>query len=365
MKPNPAASVFLVVAIVVIGIAAAGCLGPSEKTEKVVYWVTIAPKDQKVAIQRGDVDGGVSWEPYVSDSLLGGTGRVLEWSGDVWPNHPCCVVAADKSFAQSHPNLVMRVLKAHIEANRWIADAWAHPGSANYTLLLEIGAKFSNRNDSVVAAAMGHMTLDYRMNEQFIAGLKMFTETYITLKQIDQSKLSARGYSSVNDFVANYVDGSYLASADSVLPSDVIVGDVRMAYLTGDLHQFARVVAENRTVGGGQTLFEKFGVRTIDPLPGGYPNGGGIMTAFAGKAADMGYLGSPPAILVHLNSGVNTIIVAQANSEGSAIIVNPSIHNYEDLEGKTIATPGASSIQHLLFLKVAEDHGFTVKLKPS
>jgi NitT/TauT family transport system substrate-binding protein len=365
MKPNPAASVFLVVAIVVIGIAAAGCLGPSEKTEKVVYWVTIAPKDQKVAIQRGDVDGGVSWEPYVSDSLLGGTGRVLEWSGDVWPNHPCCVVAADKSFAQSHPNLVMRVLKAHIEANRWIADAWAHPGSANYTLLLEIGAKFSNRNDSVVAAAMGHMTLDYRMNEQFSAGLKMFADTYITLGQIDQSKLSARGYSSVNDFVANYVDGSYLASADSVLPSDVIVGDVRLAYLTGDLHQFARVVAENRTVGGGQTLFEKFGVRTIDPLPGGYPNGGGIMTAFAGKAADMGYLGSPPAILFHLNSGVNTIIVAQANSEGSAIIVNPSIQNYEDLEGKAVATPGPSSIQHLLFLKVAEDHGFTVKLKPS
>jgi hypothetical protein len=255
----------------------------------------------------------------------------------------------------------VRVLKADIEANRWIADAWAHPGSANYTLLLDIGAKFSNRNTSVVAASMGHMTLDYRMNEQFIDGLKMFTQSYIDLGQIDQSKLGAQGYSSVNDFVANYVDGSYLASADSVLPSDVIVGEVRMAYLTGDLHQFARVVAENKTVGEGKTLFEKYGVRTVDPLPGGYAAGGSIMTAFAGRAADMGYLGSPPAILFHLNSGVNTIIIAQVNSEGSAIVVNPTIHSYEDLEGKTIATPGPSSIQHLLFLQVAKDHGFTVK----
>jgi hypothetical protein len=201
------------------------------------------------------------------------------------------------------------------------------------------------------------------MNEQFIDGLKMFTQSYIDLGQIDQSKLGARGYSSVNDFVANYVDGSYLASADSVLPSNVIVGEVRMAYLTGDLHQFARVVAENKTVGGGKTLFEKYGVRTVDPLPGGYAAGGSIMTAFAGKAADMGYLGSPPAILFHLNSGVNTIIVAQANSEGSAIVVNPTIHSFEDLEGKTIATPGPSSIQYLLFLQVAKDHGFTAKSK--
>jgi len=364
VKPNPAISVFLVVAIAVTGIAAAGCLG-GEETGKVVYWLTIPPVNQKVAIQRGDVAGGVSWEPYVSDSLLDGTAVVLNWSGDIWPHHPCCVVAVDKTFAQNHPNLVMRVLKAHIEANRWIADAWAHPGSANYTLLLDIGAKFSNRNDSVVAAAMGHIILDYRMNQQFVDGLKMFTQSYIDLGQIKEDKLAARGYSSVNDFVANYIDSSYLASADSIMPSDVIVGEVRMAYLTGDLHEFARVVAENKTVGEGKTLFEKYGVKTVDPLPGGYGAGGSVMTAFAGRATDMGYLGSPPAILFHLNSGVNTIIVAQANSEGSAIVVNPTIHSWEDLEGQTIATPGASSIQYLLLLSVANAHGYTVKLKPA
>jgi len=84
------------------------------------------------------------------------------------------------------------------------------------------------------------------MNQQFVDGLKMFTQSYIDLGQIKEDKLAARGYSSVNDFVTNYVDSSYLASADSIMPSDVIVGEVRMAYLTGDLHQFARVVVRTR-----------------------------------------------------------------------------------------------------------------------
>jgi len=364
VKPNPTISVFLVIAVAITGIAAAGCLGGGQTSGKVVYWVTIAPANQEAAIQKGVVDGGVSWEPYVSDSLLGGTAVVLNWSGDIWPNHPCCVMIADRSFAENHPNLVMRVLKADIEANRWIADAWAHPGSANYSLLLQIGADFSHRNISVVASAMNHMKLDYRMNQTFVDYMKIFTQDYIDLGLINQESIGDRGYSSINDFVAKYIDGSYLAAADAVTPSDVIVGEVRIAYLAGDLHQFARVVAENKDVGGGKSLFEKYGIKTLDPLPGGYQAGGYIMTAFAGGATDMAYLGSPPSILFHLNSGVNTVIVAQANSEGSAIYVNPAIHSYDELEGKTIATPGPSSIQQLLFLTVMKEHGFTVQPKP-
>ncbi|HQQ25458.1 MAG TPA: hypothetical protein PLR51_04170, partial [Methanomassiliicoccales archaeon] len=67
----------------------------------------------------------------------------------------------------------------------------------------------------------------------------------------------------------------------------------------------------------------------------------------------------------HLN--VNTPnsdirIVAQANVEGSAIIVNPEILSIEDLAGKTIGTPGPGSIQHLMLLAFAQEYGFRVKL---
>lgn len=368
MKLKPAISAFLVIAVAITGIAAAGCLG-GESSEKIVYWTQIGPKLQQVAIERGDVDGGVSWEPYVSDSIIAGSAEPLIWSGEVWPNHPCCVVAVNKAFAESHPDLVMRVLKAHIEANEWIADAIAKKTTdpTNYTMLLDMGGAFSARNDTVVDAAMQHMTLDYRMTQDFYNYLTTFTQTYIDLKVLKQSDLTSRGYGSINDFVTSYVDSSYLAGADTKTTSGVIVGSVSMAYLTGDLHQFARVVASNRTIFDGtefegKNLFEIYGVEITDPLPGGYAVGGDIMDAFKAGVADMGYLGAPPAILKHMTAGVNTIIVAQANTEGSALIVNPAITSIDDLKGKTIATPGPSSIQQLLFLSIAESNGFTVKL---
>lgn len=369
MRINPAVSVLVVVAVVITGIAAAGCLGGGGSSEKIIYWTTMAPKLQKVAIERGDVDGGVSWEPYVSDSIVAGSAKPLLWSGDVWPNHPCCVVAVSRTFAESHPDLVMRTLKAHIEANRWIADALEKKTTdpSNYTMLLEMGAAFSARNITVIEASLQHMTLDYKMTQDFYDYLSIFTQKYLDLKILKQTDLTARGYDSINDFVTNYVDSSYLTGADSKTKSDIIVGSISMAYLTGDLHQFARVVATNRTIFDGtefegKNFFEKYGVEITDPLPGGYAVGGDIMDAFKAGVADMGYLGAPPTILKHLTAGVNTMIVAQANSEGSALIVNPTITSISELEGKTIATPGPSSIQQLLFLSIAASNGFTVKL---
>ncbi len=87
------------------------------------------------------------------------------------------------------------------------------------------------------------------------------------------------------------------------------------------------------------------------------------MVAFDSGYVDVGYLGGPPAILKHLNAGVNTLIISQVNSVGSAIFVNPSITTLDDFDGKTIATPGPSSIQHLMFLDYFKSNGFEVVAK--
>jgi NitT/TauT family transport system substrate-binding protein len=89
------------------------------------------------------------------------------------------------------------------------------------------------------------------------------------------------------------------------------------------------------------------------------------MLAFDTDVIDMGYLGSPPAIVKHLNvnTGNSDIrIVAQANVEGSAIVVNKDILTIEDLGGKTLGTPGPASIQHLMLLAFAEENGLKIKL---
>jgi NitT/TauT family transport system substrate-binding protein len=78
------------------------------------------------------------------------------------------------------------------------------------------------------------------------------------------------------------------------------------------------------------------------------------MAGFKNSEVDIGYLGAPPAILKRLNEGTGTTIVAQANMEGSALVVSEDsdVNSLHDLVGKTVATPGESSIQHLL-LKIA------------
>lgn len=231
-----------------------------------------------------------------------------------------------------------------------------------------MGAIFSGRNTSVVAASLEHMTLLYEINDQLKDYLVNFTEDFIDLEQTSAAAVSARGYSSVEDFVDIFVNDSYLQTAATLNKTDSIVGTVRLGFLNGDLHQFARVVATNvsmwqGTAYEGKNLFTQWGVQISSPAP--YINGPAVMLAFDTDVIDMGYLGSPPAIVKHLNVNTDNSdirIVAQANVEGSAIIVDNDILTIEDLGGKTLGTPGEASIQHLMLLAFAEEYGYKIKV---
>jgi len=370
MEKKTAIIAIIVVAIVIIAGIAATMLMSGGDDENTIYWVQVPPVNQKEQIAQGLIDGGVSWEPYCSDSILSGDAHALIWSGDFWPNHPCCIVAVNENFAEANPELVARTLAAHIEATQWILDTVANKtvNPSNYTMLLEMGAEFSGRNTTVVAASMEHMTLLYEINQEMKDYLVNFTEEFMSLEQISESALEARGYSSTEDFIDTFVDESYIEMSATLSKVNSTVGTVKLGYLQGDLHQFARVVASNvdmwdDTEFEGKSLFEQWGVDIESPSP--YANGAYVMSAFDTGVIDMGYLGSPPAIIKHLN--VNTEnsdirIVAQVNVEGSAIVVNNEIQSIDDLGGKTLGTPGPGSIQHLMLLAFAKENGFTIKL---
>jgi ABC-type nitrate/sulfonate/bicarbonate transport system substrate-binding protein len=115
-------------------------------------------------------------------------------------------------------------------------------------------------------------------------------------------------------------------------------------------------------------MFEKYGVAVIDAANSPFTNGGAEMDAFAANIVDLGYLGAPPAILKHLNGGTGTEIVAQANAEGSGLVVKTGggITALGDLVNKTVAVPGPpaeSSIQFLLLKIALEKEGLELKVK--
>jgi NitT/TauT family transport system substrate-binding protein len=360
----------MILAVVVVVIVLGGVMAwyftkPDDgKGNNTIYYTAISPALQKQAISNGTVSGGVSWEPYVSDSLVDGSAHALVWSGEFWPNHPCCVVAARTGFAESNPELVSRMIKVHLVASDWVTTTLSEgPGTENYTKLMAAGATFSNRGVNVVENATEHILYETDITPAVEDYLVLFTEKFVELGIVTNATIEQRGYDNATDFVSNIVDTTYFDAAVDIQPSEIIVGTVRLGYLTGDLHQFARVVAMDDDIWGGKSLYETYGIDVQVDNPAGFANGPLVMDAFAANAIDVGYLGAPPAMQKALNVGTDIKIVALANEEGSAIIANNEIDSFGDLVNRTVATPGPGSIQHLFLLAYAEDNGYRVVLK--
>jgi NitT/TauT family transport system substrate-binding protein len=335
-----------------------GCVGNDD--DKSIKVVTLAPIDMQTSLDSGDIAGYVAWEPYCSDSVVNKKGKTLYRSGEIWPAHPCCVLATKQSFAQNNPELVKHFLKAHIEATNWMIDALSDNTSANYTTLVNIAVDFTTRSEAVVKEALSYMTFTYDLTTPFYDGLETYTDKLIEYEVITQDAISDGGYADTQDFTNKYVNGSFLTEAASVAPQGSSLGTVRVGYLLGDLHQLAYPVAKSTDVGGGQSLFEKYGVTVVDADGAPYANGGFVMDHFEAGDVDIGYLGSAPAVLKHLNAGISTKILAQVNNEGSAIIVANNIDSLKDLRGKKFGIPGFPTVQYFLLRMIAEDEGIKI-----
>lgn len=349
--------------LVVAGIAAVIILrdnGPTE--EKIVYYTTMAPSLMDAWLAENQTSAYIAWEPYASSAVVAGTGRVLFYSGEVMPNHPCCVVLAYDPFVAQDLGggvtgqiLTLRFLKAHIDATEWVIDALADKDGSNYTLLVDMAVQFTQRSSAVVEEAFEHVEYGYEMAASFSDALEEFTEMYVDSGLVTNASLDDLGYSNVADFIDDYVNDSYLADASAIAPSATILNPsdpIRLGYLSGDLHQIAQVVALNESAFGGTSMFENYGLN-VDPLDP-FLNGNAEMLGFKMGEVDIGYLGAPPAINKRVNDQTDTTIIAQANSEGSSLIVSvdSDVHDLGDLVGETVSTPGELSIQHLL-LKIA------------
>ncbi|MGY5860630.1 MAG: ABC transporter substrate-binding protein [Candidatus Thorarchaeota archaeon] len=132
--------------------------------------------------------------------------------------------------------------------------------------------------------------------------------------------------------------------------------DVRIGYLTKDLHQLALRVA---VVNG---LFEREGINVQLEEFG---NGGYVMDGFLAGEIDMGYLGAAPALLKRLNQEIMITILAAVNLEGSAIMVKKSefdaghVTTISDLAGKTVLHPGPPTVQNFLLRLALNQSGLS------
>ncbi len=149
--------------------------------------------------------------------------------------------------------------------------------------------------------------------------------------------------------LAGFIIVVFVGAGAVIIGPSLSPPDVRIGFLTNDLHQLALMIALD------QGYFEDEGLR-IQLYE--FANGNVEMSGFAGGSIDIGYLGAAPALLLHINQDIQIRILAGVNQEGSAIVVTPGVTSISDLAGQRIATPAAGNVQDMLFYMAANASGY-------
>jgi len=76
----------------------------------------MGPGDAVTAIIAGKVDGVFLPTPSPSTIVDQGKGTIVLHSGEMYPNHTCCVLVVSGKLIREHPEIVMQILKTHEKA---------------------------------------------------------------------------------------------------------------------------------------------------------------------------------------------------------------------------------------------------------
>ncbi len=326
--------------VVLLSTLMMGC----QQTETGIKVVTMSPRDMVEQLKLGEIDAFVAWEPFVSEAVVKGYGNIVATSHDIWPEHPCCVLAIREEKKDS--DVAVALVWAHIKATRFINS------EENRHKVLQYAQEFTGKDREIIVEAMKRIKfVEYPDVDEFV-------KYYQNLKNGGYLTKTPKnlGYNNENEFLKDFLyDDVYqlvvskLKENESWMPKKVNA-TVRMGYLTADLHQLAFYVAMK------EGYYSKVGLKIEQKE---YPNGVVEMEGFKNGEIDAGYLGGAPATLKRINDDVRISIIAGANSEGSAIVARDA-GSVGDLAGKKVAIPGFGTVQDFLLRMAAEKAGLKI-----
>lgn len=120
---------------------------------KGVNIIVVKPPEMIPALRTGQIDAFVAWEPFPAKAATLEVGRNLATSADLWPGHPCCVLAAEEGFLAARPEKVRAVVAAHVQATDFIRQ---NPEEA-----VAIGVKYTGMDETTVRLAMRNVQYAY------------------------------------------------------------------------------------------------------------------------------------------------------------------------------------------------------------
>lgn len=141
--------------------------------------ITIKPPEMIAVLTTDQIDAFIAWEPYPSLAVTRDTGKIFQYSKDIWPDHPCCVLVVSTQFMEKHPAQVAAVREAHLKSIAYIAN---NPQEA-----IDIGVTFTGMDKRAVELALQHIDYDHRISTshalEYIDYLNKLGYTTITQPQ--------------------------------------------------------------------------------------------------------------------------------------------------------------------------------------
>ncbi len=89
-------------------------------TDNDVTLIDYAPPEMPAALKAGSFDAFIVGEPNCAKAELGGYGRVMYLTKDIWPNFISCVLVVAKDAIDSKPGLVQELVTGITSSGYWI-----------------------------------------------------------------------------------------------------------------------------------------------------------------------------------------------------------------------------------------------------
>ena len=87
--------------------------------DKDVFIKGMTPGDAVTAILAGKVDAIFLPTPSPSTVVNQGKGKIVVHSGEMYPNHTCCVLVVSGKLIREHPEIVRQIIKTNDKAVAW------------------------------------------------------------------------------------------------------------------------------------------------------------------------------------------------------------------------------------------------------
>lgn len=115
--------------------------------------IVLKPPEMIGALRTHQVDAFIAWEPYPSQTITMGIGKILLKSEKIWKDHPCCVLIADKKFAEKNPEKIKSILRAHVKGTDFIRE---HPDET-----VQIAVRYTGMDAKTIRIAIKNIKYDY------------------------------------------------------------------------------------------------------------------------------------------------------------------------------------------------------------